>query len=311
MTDRVLVIHPGMAKAGSTVLQYGWSHYREPLLRRDVWYPQGSTSRYAHHYLFIHGSVFESPSATATSETQLWMDLAAAAKQLKVKHTLLSSEFLFARCQEDGYLERLGEIVRATGAWDQVKFVIILRHQIDFMQSAFGEALRGPDWRHVLPAKDYVSWAHTTLIKMADKSRVGHIRVEPNYINQIAAFQSIFPSASITGLDYETVRASVNGIVPAFLKAADLPLLDDTETRKLNLKQNVSTNPMSMIVAQCLGARLQPEIEAVIEAEVRKLYPEAASTTIFTRSELMKLKLHFSNLNQDLSSQNSILNLIS
>lgn len=297
MTDRILVIHPGMAKAGSTALQRGLSQHREPLLRDRIWYPQGPTNRHAHHYLFDHGSIFKTTSSPNFDVSDLWQKLAATADQLNAKYTLVSSEVAFARCMDDGYLKRLSECL---GGWTQVRIAIVLRHQIDFIESAFGESLRSPDWQHVLSPKTVIGTARSTLMRMAENSRVGSFRVEPNYARQIAAFQTALPDALMITLDYQTIRESAQAIAPTFLRASGLPVSGDLEGAKNNTRQNVSISPMGMIVAQRLGTKLQPEIEKIIETEVLNLYPEAAGSTIFTRRELAELKEHFDLLNQEL-----------
>ncbi|MBE9166058.1 sulfotransferase domain-containing protein [Pleurocapsales cyanobacterium LEGE 06147] len=135
-----LILHIGTHKTGTTFIQRFLASVQEQLLSEGILYPTAGrpkatgTHQYGHHLL--GWSATKMKSFGFVKRKQDWLDVLEEIHTVKAKTTVISSE-AFGSCSQEQIIQ-----LREYFADFDVKVIIYLRNQFDFMISWYKECVK-------------------------------------------------------------------------------------------------------------------------------------------------------------------------
>src|SRR5699024_9725120 len=127
-----LVIHIGLHKTGSTAIQNVLGNARNFLLQEGIIYPSFEGEFY--HHGLVNPWIALPKVYSFSDPAKAWKDLTELAKG---DHTVIVSSEEFSRLQRSSINYK--EVREITRAFDEVTVVLVLRHQLQYIQSIYLE----------------------------------------------------------------------------------------------------------------------------------------------------------------------------
>lgn len=225
--DRVLVVHCGGHKTGTSHIQYVLAESAAALRAAGVVYPEAGRRGWAHHNL-----VWEQQGAPAFDAAA--GDLAAALAEAEAsgaRRAILSAESLLVT----GLAGRLAAPFAARG-WRPV-FLVWLRDQPDLLSALYAQAAK-----RLQPIPRFADYARALIDDAA---------TEPHYRRRLAAIEQA--TEALGGAVIVQPYAAGDDVTPAFLSVA-APDLDPAALAVPPRRVNATLGPMSVAAAARLAA---------------------------------------------------------
>ena len=274
-----LIIHIGLHKTGSTAIQNVLGRARNELLQEGIIYP--SFEREFYHHGLVNPWITLPKVYSFSDPAKAWKELAELAKS---DQTVIVSSEEFSRLRESAV--NYQEVRELTQAFDDVTIVLVLRHQLQYIQSIYLEVSKNANVGAFSPfLTGSVQSGYCTGLALDYGLVLDHLE------------QGFSPS-EIRVLSYDGLSASSRGFVRTFL--ACLGVFPHSAAESLHsVKANVSSDPLAVWMANIFDAPSIVSQETVKQwARALRCQWGARQQLIFTRSEADFLCQHYAQANE-------------
>lgn len=277
------ILHIGLHKTGTTLIQNSFAANRDLLARHGVIYPEIGRAT-GHHSLLRRWLALDEHYATSTPPLALWRGLGRHARP-GTTLLLSSEEFSRANARVD-----LAEIREFLAPFDRVEVVCFLRDQPAFVQSI-----------HLEMAKKRAMPNFTALIDEACTTGLA-AGLHVDYGALYDWLLSAFAPDRIHFVDHARARAAEGGILGAMLRlcGSDLPVsaLKAPEGPAAEVA-NISPDPLACWMAGLVTAPAAPtaELIATARATLDAIFGAGRPSMLYTRAEYRRLAAHVAPLN--------------
>jgi hypothetical protein len=277
------ILHIGLHKTGTTLIQNTFAANRDLLAQHGVIYPEIGRAT-GHHSLLRRWLQLDEHYATPTPPQALWLDLGRHARP-DTTLVLSSEEFSRANRRVD-----LAEIRAYLAPFDRVEVVCFLRDQPGFVQSI-----------HLELGKKHAAPNFTALLDEAHKTGLA-AGLHVDYGGLYDWLLTAFAPDEIHFIDHAQARAGEGGILGAMLRlcGSDLPVsaLKAPEGPEAEVA-NISPDPLAAWAAGLVAAPAPapPALIAVARATLDTQFGAGWPSMVYTRGEYRKLAAHVAPLN--------------
>lgn len=287
-----LILHIGTHKTASTAIQDTLHLNARLLAKKGLIYPdlaKFQTSKQtlrAHHALATEWAplpeAMEPPDGTAA----IWRMLSK--KYARTDKTVIVSSEEFSRARPTPVsMKAIREYI---SEFDEVEVVIVLRNQINYVQSIFLEISRS----RVVPG-------FSSFIQSGLKNRMCAgfwLNYERLYENVLKGFSP----EEIHLVSYENASSQPNGIVGEFLAHVAPDFDYSTLIPAPRARPNTSADPLSTFIANTIASPNVGSAELRSQAleVLHEVFGDDAKSTIFNRQELQQYQRDFEPINRSL-----------
>ena len=240
--EPTIYLHIGAPKTGSTALQYFLMSNRDILAENNVLYPILGEAEPIQHHVFIRpycdphpndGIWSAGPQNRLKTERELRLALDQEIVEKKANKVLISSEVFFAhQAFFADYInkESLAASANKLLTGYDVKIIVYLRRQDHWLESCYGETIKGAHSASHLPIQEYLLYRDKKLL---------------DYEYLLQPWSEAFGAENVIVRRY-TKENLPNGIVPDFLETIGLdPGLFGKSALK-NARENTSIDRDSL-----------------------------------------------------------------
>jgi hypothetical protein len=277
-----LILHIGLHKTGTTSLQMFFGESRELLRHQKIGFPW-----YEHGYQHgLVGSWFNLPEKYmyTSNPVDYWKKLRSEFSDCDT--VVISSEELSRQIPFSVDFEQLFNFVHE---FDVIDVVIVLRHQIDYMQSIFLEISKFSNrGRFDLVLPEWVDQMHADGL----------------LLNYLALINNIFTNGDFSNLillDYNNLSNSSKGLIPQFFSETNIIMPESCISSANILKVNESGDPLSVLICYALTNQTPPSVTQLASSRmILDKYFGPKKSTLYTRTELTWLRNRFKEINCEL-----------
>lgn len=285
-----LVLHMGTHKTATTTVQDSFFANRALLERHGIIYPD--LGRHTGHHGLLTDWVPLSPAYHLPGGGKA--RLAEIAEQYRAtdKTVLLSSEEFLRAGEADGLVD-MAELARIFDGYGDIRVVVLLREQWQFLQSVYLEIARS---RAPEPPARLVELALATG------------KTDGLWCDYLAIYRHLktgFAPNQIRMVDFDRVRRAPGGIVGQFLRLLGAGPIE-AEMHVVNHgRSNTSRAPIPTWAAQMLlgTAPAGPDILATALDAFEREYGAQTQSCLLTRPEIERLCAHFGPINAKLTAE--------
>ncbi|NNF02192.1 MAG: hypothetical protein HKN22_05870 [Bacteroidia bacterium] len=275
MEDRILFLHVGLHKTGTSALQFHFMNNENALANAGLLYPKTGRDTWGGHHLFFN-CIKKQEYAHYKTESSFNDYIEELNKESKnFKKVLLSSELL----SEEIELEQLTDLKKS---FRKIKIIAFIRRQDRYLESSYSSFIRGG---YVFTFKNYL------------KGRL------VQYKDQLDKWANIFGKENIEVHQYDKENFENRSIFTYFLDLLDVEI---SEIKSENKRYNTSMNLDSLEFLRffnLLNYRSKDLIEYCYNFSDFIRDADQKATSLFSIEERQRVISEYQNENKLISSE--------